>query len=103
MGPQDAWVSDPRSGASLACAHQRAPREAVPSLVERIWREDCGAVEMGKFLSVKNMITGNVGKLGHQYVLSVRVTDAQTGEIQNNSSKRIVGKIENAANDLGDD
>jgi hypothetical protein len=40
MGPQEVRFSDPRSGASMACAHQHAQGPSFLSLVERIRCED---------------------------------------------------------------
>lgn len=55
------------------------------------------AVEMGRLLSIKKMVVGSVGKLGNSYVINLRMIDVKTGEITSNSSRQIVGGIENSA------
>jgi hypothetical protein len=39
------------------------------------------AVEMGKILSVRYMVLGNIGMVGKTYTLSVRIVDVQTAKI----------------------
>ena len=55
------------------------------------------AVEMGRILSIQKMIIGSIGKLGNSYVINLRMIDVSSGEVLANSSRQIVGGIENAA------
>jgi len=54
---------------------------------------DC-AVEAGKLLGVKKMIAGSVGKLGKLFNVSLRSIDIETGKIDNTTSGRHEGSIE---------
>ncbi len=38
------------------------------------------AVEIGKLLNVKNMIVGNISKVGRRYVISIRLLSVETGK-----------------------
>ncbi|MDD5674999.1 MAG: CsgG/HfaB family protein [Chitinivibrionales bacterium] len=40
------------------------------------------AVEMGKLLSVKYILLGNVGKVGQTYTMNLRLVEVQTGKIK---------------------
>ena len=59
------------------------------------------AIEMGKLLSIQKMIIGSIGQLGNSYVINIRLINVQTGEIENNSSRQILGGIENSATIVG--
>lgn len=39
-------------------------------------------VQMGQLLGVRKMITGSIGKLGTTYLLSLKIIDVQSGEIE---------------------
>ena len=66
--------------------------------MERILKEqgfqlqDCTskecAVKIGQMLGVEKMVTGNVTLLGKTYVISVQMTNVETGEIEKMSSDR---------------
>lgn len=52
------------------------------------------AVEIGQILGVQKMVTGNIGKIGSMYSISLRVVNVATGKIEKTSSVEVKGKIE---------
>ncbi len=43
--------------------------------------DEACAVEIGRLLSVRYMVTGTIGKIGRTYTLNVRMIDVESGEI----------------------
>ena len=52
------------------------------------------AVEVGKLLGVKKMITGSIGRIGSLYTISARIISAESGEIEKQVSKDLRGSLE---------
>jgi TolB-like protein len=52
------------------------------------------AVQIGKLLSIEQMIVGSVGKLGNSYSVMVRSVDVKTGEVVATSRKVQRGEID---------
>jgi len=46
------------------------------------------AVQVGRMLGVEKMVTGNLTKLGQTYIISVQMTNVETGEIEQMASDR---------------
>ena len=46
------------------------------------------AVQVGRMLGVEKMVTGNLTKLGQTYLISVQMTNVETGEIEQMASDR---------------
>ncbi len=55
--------------------------------------ENC-AVEIGQLLGAQKIVTGNVGKVGDIFSISLRIIDVQKGEINATSSVETKGNIE---------
>ena len=86
--------------------------------MERILKEqgfqlsDCTstecAVQIGRMLGVEKMVTGNVTRLGKTYIITVQMTNVETGEIEKMASDRcpgcevdeLLGSIDKAATSL---
>ena len=51
-------------------------------------------VQMGQLLSVNQIVTGSVGKLGGMYTLNVKLVDVASGEIILTRNEDVSGKIE---------
>lgn len=58
------------------------------------------AVEMGRLLGIKTMLTGSIGRLGDTYVLSTRMVDVKTGAILKSTSRNVKGSISDCLEDL---
>lgn len=58
------------------------------------------AVEMGRLLGIKTMMTGSIGRLGDTYVLSTRMVDVTTGAILKSASRNVKGSISDCLSDL---
>lgn len=52
------------------------------------------AVEMGKLLSVDQILVGSVGLVGHTYTLNLRIVSVQTGEVLKSRMKSNPGTID---------
>jgi TolB-like protein len=57
-------------------------------------------VQIGKLINVRNMVTGNVGKLGTKYILGLRLVDVETGKILINISQECVCRLEDLTSEI---
>lgn len=55
--------------------------------------EEC-AVEVGQLLAAEKMITGDLGKVGNTYTVTVRIIDVTTGEVDRTASEEYKGETE---------
>ena len=55
--------------------------------------EEC-AVEVGQLLAAEKMITGDLGKVGNTYTVTVRILDVSTGEVERTASAEYKGETE---------
>jgi TolB-like protein len=52
------------------------------------------AIEAGKLLNAKKVMTGTIGKIGMTYSINVRLIDTESGQIEKFFSKDFVGEID---------
>ena len=55
--------------------------------------EEC-AIEIGQLLGVRNIVFGNIGKVGKMYSISLKMVNVETGEIEKSTSLDFKGTIE---------
>ncbi len=55
--------------------------------------EDC-AVQVGQLLAAEKMITGDLGKVGETYTVTVRILDVSTGKVEGTASEEYSGATE---------
>ena len=58
------------------------------------------AVEVGKLLSVDDMVVGTVGKVGGTYVMNARLVSVQTGEVLRSTSRTSRAEVDAIVTDL---
>ncbi|UCD85228.1 MAG: PEGA domain-containing protein [Deltaproteobacteria bacterium] len=51
-------------------------------------------VEVGQLLGVENIVTGNIGKLGETYYISVSMSNVETGEVERMADEEYTGEID---------
>ncbi|MCB0834707.1 MAG: DUF2380 domain-containing protein [Bacteroidetes bacterium] len=52
------------------------------------------AVEVGQLLAAEKMITGDLGKVGDTYTVTVRIIDVSTGKVERTASQEYKGETE---------
>lgn len=52
------------------------------------------AVQIGKLLSVDELVVGSIGKIGDMYTITMRLLDVESGEIIRSKSENYSGRIE---------
>lgn len=55
--------------------------------------ETQNAIELGKLLPVTHIVTGNIGKIGEVFTLTLKLIDLKTGLIQSSVQKEIRGEL----------
>lgn len=55
-------------------------------------------VEVGKMLNAKKMVSGTIGKLGQKLIITLQLTDVETGRIENSTNKSYIGPTESLDN-----
>lgn len=101
LGEASAWISD-----SLNCVLARYPFQTRP--VERRYLEHIVAEKdlrkssvlrkedrrrLGKLLSVRNLVIGDVSDLGEAYLVSCRFVDVETGKILGGASRKLAKAV----------
>jgi TolB-like protein len=61
--------------------------------------EEC-ALEIGKLLSVQNMVLGSIGKVGETFAINIRLVDIKTGKIENELTENYKGKVDGLLTDI---